>query len=92
MQVFFARWPSGRKVKWRSLTWAEFKKFDRQLDYDCLVPSTATYTGQFCLMALLWMAILFTRRRPDSSNGLPDRCWTRIRSTESTRTSSARSI
>jgi hypothetical protein len=35
MQVFFARWPSGRKVKWRSLTWAEFKKFDRQLDYDC---------------------------------------------------------
>jgi hypothetical protein len=22
-------------VKWRSLTWAEFKKFDRQLDYDC---------------------------------------------------------
>jgi hypothetical protein len=35
MQIFFARWPSGRKVKWRSLTWAEFKKFDRQLDYDC---------------------------------------------------------
>jgi hypothetical protein len=35
MQIFFARWPSGRKVKWRSLKWAEFKKFDRQLDYDC---------------------------------------------------------
>jgi len=35
MQVFFARWSSGRKVKWRSLQWAEFKKFDRQLGYDC---------------------------------------------------------
>jgi hypothetical protein len=34
------------------------------------LPSTATYTGQLCLMALLWMATLFTRRRPDSSNGL----------------------
>ena len=35
------------------------------------LPSTATYTGQFCLTALLWMATLFTRRRPDSSNGSP---------------------
>ena len=35
MTVFFARWLSGRAVKFRSLTWAEFKKFDRQLQYDC---------------------------------------------------------
>jgi hypothetical protein len=34
MQAFFATWPSGRKAKWRSLTWAEYKRFEHQLTYD----------------------------------------------------------
>ena len=35
MTVFFARWLSGRAVKFRSLTWAEFKRFDQRLQYEC---------------------------------------------------------
>lgn len=34
MQHFFAQWPSGRSVKWRSLTWAEFKKYESLLLYN----------------------------------------------------------
>ena len=31
MTKFFARWPSGREVVFRSLTWAEFQTFERAL-------------------------------------------------------------
>lgn len=31
MTKFFARWPSGREVTFRSLTWAEFQTFERAL-------------------------------------------------------------
>jgi hypothetical protein len=30
---FFARWPSGREVVFRSLTWAEFQKYEHELHY-----------------------------------------------------------
>jgi hypothetical protein len=30
---FFARWPSGREVVFRSLSWAEFQKYEHELQY-----------------------------------------------------------
>jgi len=51
MQVFFARWPSGRKVKWRSLTWQSSRSLIDNSIMTARLPSIATYTGQLCLMA-----------------------------------------
>ncbi|TSA39523.1 hypothetical protein D4R30_00935 [archaeon] len=33
MIKFFARWPSGREVTFRSLSWAEFQKYEQALQY-----------------------------------------------------------
>lgn len=35
MQEFIAEWDSGRRVRWRSLTWAEYKNFSARLRYEC---------------------------------------------------------
>lgn len=35
MQMFQAQWKSWGTVKWRSLSWAEFKKFEQQAGYTC---------------------------------------------------------
>jgi len=42
MQVFFARWPSGRKVKWRSLTWQSSRSLIDNSIMTARLPSIAT--------------------------------------------------